>query len=272
MRVELVNHHQVVGHGVAGVGDAQFLPNLRTFTRQADERVAHLTLVLHLAHRHVVIGTRAGHGRDERPFDERIPVDVVRHVHFDTTLAEFTGNPLQPFWSHLLLRTRTEHQAEDATHLADFPFARHEAYDVDTPVEHLDRRHQAADAGPRAIHIQDRDDQGVGGSRTLQHGADGVNGIAFHAHQDDIRLSLVFFGGACLYAEEMLPLQVRLQVQPLSADSFQVLSAGNAGHVLACQCQKAGDASSYTARSDDEIIHGEKSYKEKQARSVQARA
>lgn len=56
----------------------------------------------------------------------------------------------------------------------------------------------------------------------------------------------------------MLPLQVRFQVQPLPADGFQVLSAGNAGHVLACQCQKAGDASSYTARSDDEIIHGEK--------------
>ena len=100
----------------------------------------------------------------------------------------------------------------------------------------------------------DGDDQGVGGSRTLQHGADGVNGISFHAYQDDIRLSPVFFCGACLYAEEMLPLQVRLQVQSLPADSFQVLSAGNAGHVLACQCQKSGDASSYTARSDDDDV------------------
>lgn len=53
----------------------------------------------------------------------------------------------------------------------------------------------------------------------------------------------------------MFPLQVRLQVQPLPADGFQVLSAGNAGHVLASQYQKAGDASSYTARSDDEIVH-----------------
>ena len=45
-------------------------------------------------------------------------------------------------------------------------------------------------------------------------------------------------------------------------------SPARSGISLACQCQKSGDASSYTARSDDEIIHGEKSYKEKQARSA----
>ena len=84
---------------------------------------------------------------------------------------------------------------------------------------------------------------------------DGVNGIAFHTDEDDIGLAGVFLGGEGGEGQGMLAFQVRLQVQSLPADGFEVLAPGDAGHVLACQGQKTGDAASHTAGSYYEIVH-----------------
>lgn len=84
MRVELVDDFQIIGYWVFGVGYAQAVPHFSTFAREADEGIAYGAFVLYFAHRDIVVGSSAGHGRDKCPLDEGVAVDVIGHFGFDT--------------------------------------------------------------------------------------------------------------------------------------------------------------------------------------------
>ena len=62
---------------------AQLAAQGSTFAREADEGVAYGTGLLYFAHGHVVVGSGDGHGRDERPLDEGVAVDVVGQFGLD---------------------------------------------------------------------------------------------------------------------------------------------------------------------------------------------
>ena len=74
--VEFINHFQIIADGVFREFNAQFLSESGAFRRKSDKCIPYLSRFLHFSHRNIVVSTRYRHCGDERPFDERIPVDV----------------------------------------------------------------------------------------------------------------------------------------------------------------------------------------------------
>ena len=137
--------------------DAQFPSQGRAFLRKPDEGVAYFAGLLHFAHRHVVVSSGNGHGRDERPFDEGVSVDVGRYVGLDAAFLQIPLYGCQCFTGNNGVFVCPVNQPEYLAHLRDFAFAGYKSYDVDAAVQYRDAGNQPLDARTCAIDVQDGD-------------------------------------------------------------------------------------------------------------------
>lgn len=97
------------------------------------------------------------------PIDECVTVYIVGHIYLNTAFAQRIGYFFQSFMGNTLLRTCTEYEAENRSHLGYFAFAGYETYYVDTSVKNFHRWGETAYSRACAIDIKYRNNQCVRG-------------------------------------------------------------------------------------------------------------
>ena len=190
--IEFINDFQIVADRVFGKFDSQLTPQCGTLGRKADERITYFPRLLNFTHRHVIVSTGDGHCRDERPFDECIPIDVRRNLCFDSTFLKVFLNGFHNARSHLCPFVGAIHQTEDFPHLSDLSRAGNKAYDVDATIEHRYTRNETLNAWSCPVNIQDRDDDCLLMRCSFDEFGNRIDGISFHADEDHIRFPVKF--------------------------------------------------------------------------------
>ena len=213
--IEFINDFQIVADRVFGKFDSQLTSQCGTLSRKADERITYFPRLLNFTHRHVIVSAGDSHCRDERPFDECIPIDIRRYFSLNATFLKVFLNGFHNARSHLCPFVGAIHQTEDFPHLSDLSRAGNKAYDVDATIEHRYTRNETLNAWSCPVNIQDGDDNCLLMRCPFDEFGNRIDGISFHADEDHIRFSFELFGRRSLNLKRMFTLQIRFQFQTI---------------------------------------------------------